>query len=320
MQNPLVSIIVPIYKVEPYLRRCLDSIVNQTYTNLEIILVDDGSPDGCPQICDEYAAKDKRVVVIHKKNGGLSDARNAGLDICKGGYIYFLDGDDFLGEEVITCLHYHITKKENIAIAIGYFTSFYNNQYSTYRKDWIFKKARYIEAINFTDRMLMEKSNFAATAKLYKRDLFKNLKFQKGKKNEDTLFIADMAQIIEKKSFSCIDVPNYSYYYRIHTQSISHDENDPLEKHVINNYNTIIEMFKSRVNLVHFLKKRQFDLTIDLQSKYINNGNSNAYINNIENIKKIPLFHVIRKKKIKFLLYFIVLKYAPKSFLKYKQR
>ena len=87
MKLPLISVIIPIYKVEPYLRRCLDSIINQSYANLEIILVEDGSPDTCPQICDEYAAKDNRIVVIHKKNGGLSDARNAGLNICKGEYI-----------------------------------------------------------------------------------------------------------------------------------------------------------------------------------------------------------------------------------------
>ena len=118
MQNPLVSIIVPIYKVEPYLRRCLDSIVNQTYTNLEIILVDDGSPDGCPQICDEYAAKDKRIVVIHKENGGLSDARNAGLDICKGEYIFFIDSDDWIKTDTIEFL-YKITQDKKSDIVIG---------------------------------------------------------------------------------------------------------------------------------------------------------------------------------------------------------
>ena len=118
MPQPLVSIIVPIYKVEPYLRRCLNSIVNQTYTNLEIILVDDGSPDGCPQICDEYAAKDKRIVVIHKKNGGLSDARNTGLDICKGEYISFVDSDDWVDEGYIEKL-LSFTQKENADIAIG---------------------------------------------------------------------------------------------------------------------------------------------------------------------------------------------------------
>lgn len=79
--NPLISIIVPIYNVENYLCRCVDSIINQTYKNLEIILVDDGSPDNCPRICDEYAEKDKRIKVIHKENGGLSDARNSGIVI-----------------------------------------------------------------------------------------------------------------------------------------------------------------------------------------------------------------------------------------------
>ena len=85
--NDLVSVIIPVYKVEPYLRECLDSVINQTYRNLEIILVDDGSPDGCPKICDEYAERDFRVKVIHKENGGLSDARNKGIDIATGEYI-----------------------------------------------------------------------------------------------------------------------------------------------------------------------------------------------------------------------------------------
>ena len=101
MATPLISIIVPIYNVEPYLRRCLDSIIKQTYINLEIILVDDGSLDGCPQICDEYEAKDDRIVVIHKVNGGLSDARNVGLDACNGEYISFIDSDDWVSEKYI---------------------------------------------------------------------------------------------------------------------------------------------------------------------------------------------------------------------------
>lgn len=79
----LISVIVPVYNVEKYINKCIDSIINQTYTNLEIILVDDGSPDNCGKICDEYAKKDKRIKVIHKENGGLSDARNAGIDIAK---------------------------------------------------------------------------------------------------------------------------------------------------------------------------------------------------------------------------------------------
>lgn len=96
MSNEKVSVIVPIYKVEKYLDRCVQSILNQTYRNLEIILVDDGSPDNCPQMCDAYAKQDSRIKVIHKENGGLSDARNYGLDIAQGHYISFVDADDYI--------------------------------------------------------------------------------------------------------------------------------------------------------------------------------------------------------------------------------
>ncbi|MDY4757554.1 MAG: glycosyltransferase family 2 protein [Parabacteroides sp.] len=99
--NPLISVIIPIYKVEDYLDECVQSVIHQTYKNLEIILVNDGSPDKCPQICDEYAKLDNRIIVIHKKNGGLSDARNAGLQIATGEYIQFLDADDILEKQKI---------------------------------------------------------------------------------------------------------------------------------------------------------------------------------------------------------------------------
>lgn len=93
--KPLISVIIPIYKVEAYLKQCVDSVLSQTYQNLEVILVNDGSPDNCPKICDDYAARDKRIKVIHKLNGGLSDARNAGLRIANGEYVLFLDSDDY---------------------------------------------------------------------------------------------------------------------------------------------------------------------------------------------------------------------------------
>ncbi|WP_293943127.1 MULTISPECIES: glycosyltransferase [unclassified Sphingobacterium] len=96
MNKPLISVIVPIYNVEEFLPICIDSILAQTYERMEIILVDDGSPDGCGAICDEYADKDNRIVVIHKENGGLSDARNAGLEVAKGEYIWFVDSDDYI--------------------------------------------------------------------------------------------------------------------------------------------------------------------------------------------------------------------------------
>ena len=138
--NEKVSVIIPIYKVEPYIRRCIDSILAQTYHNLEIILVDDGSPDNCPQICDDYAKKDQRIKVIHKPNGGLSDARNAGLKVFTGDYVYFFDGDDYIASNLIeialqnaiaTCAdlvifnYYRVDEEDNLLSASNFRTGIY---------------------------------------------------------------------------------------------------------------------------------------------------------------------------------------------------
>ena len=101
-QSPLISVIIPVYNVEKYLRECIDSVLSQIYKNLEIILVDDGSPDNCPQICDEYAEKDSRIKVIHKENGGLSSARNAGISSATGQYAMMVDGDDWIDKETLS--------------------------------------------------------------------------------------------------------------------------------------------------------------------------------------------------------------------------
>ena len=116
---PLISIIVPIYKVEQYLGRCVESIVNQTYKNLEIILVDDGSPDNCPAMCDNWACKDARIKVVHKQNGGLSDARNAGMDIAKGEYIAFVDSDDYVRSDMYELLYNNMQENESDISACG---------------------------------------------------------------------------------------------------------------------------------------------------------------------------------------------------------
>ena len=106
----MISVIVPVYKVEKYLRKCVNSILSQTYTDFELLLVDDGSPDNCPQICDDYAAKDSRVRVIHKKNGGLISARNAGILAAKGDYVCILDGDDWALENMLEFIHDTVSK------------------------------------------------------------------------------------------------------------------------------------------------------------------------------------------------------------------
>lgn len=125
MEEKKISIIVPIYNVEPYLKRCVESLINQTYKNIEIILVDDGSPDKCPEICDEYAHRIDKIIVIHKKNGGLSDARNFGLMNATGDYILYVDSDDYI--ELDACEKLATGMEENVDLVIGAYKEVRNN-------------------------------------------------------------------------------------------------------------------------------------------------------------------------------------------------
>ena len=126
MKEKKISIIVPVYKVEKYLERCIDRLINQTYKDIEIILVDDGSPDKCPRICDDYAKKSDRVIVIHKKNGGLSDARNCGLLKATGEYILYVDSDDYI--ELDACEKLVAGMKENVDLVVGAYNEIRNGR------------------------------------------------------------------------------------------------------------------------------------------------------------------------------------------------
>lgn len=129
MRYPKVSIIVPIYNVEKYLDRCMDSLLNQTLKDIEIIMVDDGSPDNCPQMCDEYAKKDSRVKVVHKKNGGLGFARNSGLDIANGEYVAFVDSDDYVGLDMYKTLYDRAEADKCDAVFCGFRTEVRENRW-----------------------------------------------------------------------------------------------------------------------------------------------------------------------------------------------
>ncbi len=181
--NPLISVIVPIYNVEKYLARCVDSIVNQTYKNLEIILVDDGSPDRCPQMCDDYAEKDSRIKVVHKKNGGLSDARNAGMAVATGEYISFIDSDDYVSDDFFECL-LDVMNKENSDIAECSVVKFYDdNRFDEISDDLSVKTYDTQDAIS----ALIAENPFHQHVwnKLYKTELVKDIPYAVGKLNED---------------------------------------------------------------------------------------------------------------------------------------
>ncbi len=179
-----ISVIVPIYKVEKYLRKCVESVINQSYSNLEIILVDDGSPDKCPVICDEYSKKDNRIIVIHKPNGGLSDARNYGIEKATGKYISFIDSDDYVSYDYIEYLYNNI-KRENADISIVLPQTFFKEETNIKVKNKP-EKIRVFNSKTALITMLYQKEfDTSAWGKLYKKDLFDNIKFPVGKLYED---------------------------------------------------------------------------------------------------------------------------------------
>lgn len=202
-----VSVVVPIYKVEQYLGRCIESICRQSYSNLEIILVDDGSPDQCPKICDDYAKKDERIKVIHKANGGLSSARNAGIDIMSGEYVTYIDSDDFLAEDAIARWVEEIEKYQ-ADIVVGDFCLYYGNKKcEEVRKDDL----QVITAEQMLRHMLLEDDRLCtAWGKLYKRNLFATLRYP-----EDVPFAEDMMVIhlLFAKAQKIVYDRNVYYYY-----------------------------------------------------------------------------------------------------------
>lgn len=213
----LVSVIVPIYNVEQYLPRCIESILAQTYKNFELILVDDGSPDKCPEICEKYAEKDNRISVIHKINGGLSDARNAGLDIAKGDFITFVDSDDMIAPNAIEIL-LNAFKESNADIVI---TTRYN-VFSEQNKICLTANSGDLRIVNPNEAektIFCENTRWEAWGTLYKAELFENEEFPVGKLYED---LALVPLIVLKANKVCFADTAIYYYFR-RTDSIMAD-------------------------------------------------------------------------------------------------
>lgn len=181
-EKALISIIIPVYKVEKYLEKCIQSVINQTYKNIQIILVDDGSPDNCGKICDEYAKKDHRIEVIHKSNGGLSDARNKGLEIAKGEYIGFVDSDDYIEADMYEVL-YNSLKQYNADVSICNFYTVSQEKIAIKNADNGIKEYNRIEILK--EILLDNNIQSYAWNKLYRKDLFDEIKYPVGKKYED---------------------------------------------------------------------------------------------------------------------------------------
>lgn len=207
---PKISVIIPVYKVEEYLNRCVDSVINQTYKDFEIILVDDGSPDNCGKICDEYAARYSFVTVIHKENGGLSDARNAGLDVMRGEYVAFVDSDDYIHPEYLNIL---ITEaeKHNADIAVCNYAVKRSLQpefdaVGDYRIEGFDSRSAIIKFLTCKKTWEI----ISACVKIYRYRVFDNLRFPKGRMNEDN-FTTWKCYLNSERIVQCF-VPLYCIY------------------------------------------------------------------------------------------------------------
>lgn len=238
MKNPLISVIIPVYNVETYLNSCINSILNQTYKNLEVILVDDGSTDKSPIICDEYANIDDRITVIHKRNGGLSDARNVGINIARGEYITFIDSDDLVALDMIdylyknlidnntdmsTCLHADIDKNGSIISS--------SEPENSIKIDGGTENCMKAFLTN-------AKFNTVAWSKLYKLSMFSDVRYPKGKYHEDVFTTYKL--VAKCKSITVGGESKYFYRTRpnsIMTLSFKPSHMDAIEgKQQVNTY------------------------------------------------------------------------------------
>lgn len=218
----LISVIVPVYNVEKYLIRCVNSILSQTYKNIEIILVDDGSPDNCPRICDELSKKYSNIMVVHKENGGLSSARNAGIEICKGKYISFVDSDDFIDKNFLLRLYDVITEYDADVAML---------QYREVTSDDKLYKVKNKSAQCYigddVEKAFLDLKIDSVCVGLYLTSIIKNIRFEEGKTSEDIPFNFEVFKKIDKFVY----LPEKRYYYYYNSASIS---NGVLDKNMLN--------------------------------------------------------------------------------------
>lgn len=281
----LISVIIPVYNVEEYLNECLESVINQTYKKLEIILIDDGSMDSSGAICDEYAKKDKRIIVIHKENGGVSKARNVALDIAKGNYITFLDSDDYMFETGIELL-YNICTKNEADISIAGVQNIVND-----KKD---RKSVEIESIFDKEEALktfFEEKYFQCViwSKMYKREIIGNERF------DENVNIAEdfdfLYRVLKKVDKVAINNNELVYYYRIRNGSLMRQKYNKKFENEINLTEKVLEDVKINFPKIEDSAIRRYQrIVISCINKYFKENNEIDGVSHLlEHLDKYPL-------------------------------
>lgn len=263
----LVSVIIPVYNVEKYLDKCVESIVNQIYQNLEILLINDGSKDNSGKLCDAWHEKDKRIKVIHKENGGLSDARNVGIRNAKGKYLLFVDSDDYLELDMIDNLYKNALKNDAQIVAGGFIYETNLEQTPYYaEKNYVANSEEILKRL-FTNNDISP----AICDKLYLKSLFDEIEFPVGKIHEDT---ATLYRLFDKAEVIC-HINKAGYHYVQREQSIIHKQ--------FNKKNLVILEFKEE--MVQFIKGKYTSLLNEAENFYIEDLNKYillCYKNNLK--------------------------------------
>lgn len=294
-----ISVIVPVYNVEQYLERCVDSIINQTYTNLEIILVNDGSTDNSGKLCDELAKKDERIRVIHKENGGLSDARNRGIDESESDLVGFIDSDDYIDSDMYEVLLKNLNDTDaDLSMCALY--DVYNNTPEaqvTNKETWKLSSEQAI-------KMVMEAKILSVTAvnKLYRKSLFTDLKFEVGKIAEDAFIMIKLLEKCEK-----IVATNEKKYYYVHrensitTQKFSTKFLNVIEAYeqnsniILEKYPKLKDVVQTRMNWAYFYVLDRLLLDDNYNDKELENKLISYLKNHRKDILNDPLFTKGRK-------------------------
>ena len=255
----LVSVIIPVYNVEQYLDVCVKSVIQQTYKNLEIILIDDGSEDCSGQICDLWKKKDDRIEVIHKKNGGLSDARNVGLNRASGEWIIFVDSDDFINKNLVQIVLEYAKNNHSDLVTFEYLEI---SEQCNENPEYVGK----IEQEIYTGSQLLrafiqtEKGSMVAWNKLYRKEIWKQIRYPVGKIHEDEFVIVDILQNIE-----CATVIDAKlYYYRQRKGSIIDNKNKKADYDALEAYRLRCEKVVDNSELYHLTLNRYLQQLIKI--------------------------------------------------------
>ena len=255
----LISVIVPVYNVENYLRRCIDSLLIQTYSKLEIILVDDGSTDSSSIICDSYKAQDERVVVVHKTNGGLSSARNVGIDIANGKYIGFIDSDDWIAPETYEVLYRNLIQTDADVSDIDSIITSVEVKYQNKSEELKVLDGRDI----LIDYFISDK--YSCCRKLYKRDIIGKVRFPVGKINEDIATNYQFLSMAKREVKSSLKL----YYYFSNPNSITGRTFRKRDFDLLDACDLLIDLTKCDEELLELARIKQATSYYSLIGRYI---------------------------------------------------